>query len=249
MKIAIRLDDITEDMDWDRFSRFCHLLDSHEIRPLLGVVPDPHDPSLRKGPRRDDFWDILNRLHKEKGYLLSMHGCHHVYTTNQGGMFPLNKESEFAGVPYEVQRDLIRDGKEILHSHGIDVNLFMAPAHSYDLNTLRALYSCGFVGLTDGFGTRPYRYENLIFYPISYSRKRSLQKKNGITTFVVHCNTLTEQDFEEYDTILSSQDVVSYDEMFSYDVSGRSALGRGKEYVMASVKRALVQHGKKGTRK
>ncbi|MBO5623235.1 MAG: DUF2334 domain-containing protein, partial [Butyrivibrio sp.] len=40
MNITIRMDDITPDMDWDKFLRFKSLLDEHGIKPLIGVVPD-----------------------------------------------------------------------------------------------------------------------------------------------------------------------------------------------------------------
>ena len=47
MKIAVRLDDITPDMDWERFYRFKALLDKYQIRPLIGVVPDNRDENLK----------------------------------------------------------------------------------------------------------------------------------------------------------------------------------------------------------
>ena len=35
MKIAVRLDDITSDMDWKKFLAFKELLDNHQIKPLI----------------------------------------------------------------------------------------------------------------------------------------------------------------------------------------------------------------------
>ena len=40
MKIAVRLDDITPDMDWERFLAVKKLLDRYGIKPLIGVIPD-----------------------------------------------------------------------------------------------------------------------------------------------------------------------------------------------------------------
>lgn len=241
MRIAVRLDDITADMDWEKFSRFKKMLDRRHVRPLLGVVPDHHDPKLRIDEPREDFWEYLCHLRDDEGYTLCMHGCHHVYTTKKGGMLPLNRESEFAGVPYEEQRDLIRKGQEILKSHGIETTLFMAPAHSYDLNTLMALKSCGFTGLTDGFGNAPYLYDDLIFYPISYRKSDSLKKAYGVTTFVVHCNTLEGKDFHSWEEILDSQEMISWQEMMEQDAVRRGTFGRQKEYLMAAAKRFLVE--------
>ena len=46
MKIAIRLDDISYDMNWEKFLRFKRLLDNPGIKPLIGVIPDNGDPML-----------------------------------------------------------------------------------------------------------------------------------------------------------------------------------------------------------
>ncbi|WP_419041292.1 DUF2334 domain-containing protein, partial [Eisenbergiella tayi] len=39
MKIAIRMDDITPDMNWDNFLALKALFDKYHICPLIGVVP------------------------------------------------------------------------------------------------------------------------------------------------------------------------------------------------------------------
>ena len=43
MKIAVRLDDITPDMDWEGFLRFKALLDRYQVKPLIGVIPQNRD--------------------------------------------------------------------------------------------------------------------------------------------------------------------------------------------------------------
>ena len=50
MKIAIRMDDITPDMNWENFLRFKRLCDQHQIKPLIGVVPDNQDENLHFEP-------------------------------------------------------------------------------------------------------------------------------------------------------------------------------------------------------
>ena len=47
MKIAVRLDDITPDMDWQRFYAFKALLDKYQVKPLIGIVPDNRDENLK----------------------------------------------------------------------------------------------------------------------------------------------------------------------------------------------------------
>ena len=140
MRITVRLDDITPDMDWERFYRFKALLDKYQIKPLIGVVPDNRDENLRAKAQGapEDFWACIRQL-RDQGWQIAMHGFRHIYATKKGGLFPLNDFSEFAGLPFEEQRRMLLEGKRILEEGGIRTELFMAPAHSYDGNTIRAL--------------------------------------------------------------------------------------------------------------
>lgn len=244
MKIAVRLDDITPDMDWERFLKFKKLLDRYQVKPLIGVVPDNKDENLKgsdKG-KPEDFWAYLAEL-KKSGWTIAMHGYQHVYTTKEGGLFPLNDFSEFAGVSYEKQRRMLETGKAILREKGIETDLFMAPAHSYDQNTLRALKDAGFRALTDGFGSCPYQYKGLIFYPISFRISSTLQKKKGYSTMVVHAATNTEQDLERYEGYFQRKDVqwISYEEYLNIPAVKRGLSGRCREFLMAKGKQYLVR--------
>ena len=110
MKIAVRLDDITPDMDWQRFYAFKALLDKYQVKPLIGIVPDNRDENL-KGTGEgapEDFWAYVRQL-KEEGFSIALHGCHHIYTTGKGGIFPLNKYSEVGGAPYGKKKDMMAE--------------------------------------------------------------------------------------------------------------------------------------------
>ena len=104
-KIAVRMDDITPDMDWDSFSFFCGLFRETGIAPLLGIVPDNRDPKLHCESAREDFYEVMRAL-ADEGYVFAVHGLHHLYTTKRGGLFPLNRNSEFAGLPCDIQRKI-----------------------------------------------------------------------------------------------------------------------------------------------
>lgn len=244
MKIAVRLDDITPDMDWERFFRFKALLDRYQVKPLIGVVPDNRDPNLVKKPgpgtecqAPDDFWGYIKELERQ-GWVIAMHGCHHAYATDKGGMFPLNNFSEFAGLSFGRQRELLAEGKRILAQKGIETELFMAPAHSYDKNTLKALKETGFRGLTDGFGDRPYRFRGLDFYPISFMLSRTFQKKEGYSTMVVHTGTVSGEDLKRYESYFQREDVswMCFDEYLGIPKEKRGLSGWWKEFGMAKGK-------------
>lgn len=264
MRIAVRLDDITPDMDWERFFRFKALLDCYQVKPLIGVVPDNRDENLMKarppeaaGNRKDgkalpagggkekipeDFWAYVKEL-KKQGWVIAMHGLHHVYSTDKGGLFPLNNFSEFAGVPYERQKEMLMEGKRRLAEKGIDTDIFMAPAHSYDNHTLRALKEAGFTCLTDGFGSMPYYWKGLKFYPISFQLGSTLKKSQGYSTMVVHTDTVSEEDLKRYKGYLESKESqwISYREYLAQPGKKRGILGRWKEYILAKGKYFLVK--------
>ncbi len=261
MRIAVRLDDITPDMDWERFFKFKTLLDRYQVKPLIGVVPDNRDENLKKKddsskkqvkkagsfPAPDDFWAYVKEL-EACGWVVAMHGCYHVYTTDKGGLFPLNNFSELAGVSLERQREMLEEGTRILKEKGIETDIFMAPAHSYDVNTLKALKETGFEALTDGFGSMPYSFMGLKFYPISFRLESTLQKKQGFSTMVVHTDTLSDRDLERYENYFKNPKAewIDYKEYLSQPVKRRGFLGRGKEFLMAKGKFWLVRAGQMG---
>ena len=241
MKIAIRLDDITPDMDWEKFRRLEKLLDENHIAPLIGIVPDNQDENLKRNPVMPGF-EMQIRKWKAKNWVIAMHGWKHVYTTKRGGVFPLNNFSEFAGVPKEKQREMIYDGKVKLQKQGIFTDIFMAPAHSFDKNTLTILKEAGFKYITDGFGSEPYEWRGLTFLPIAFQRNKDIEKNEGYTTLVFHTNTMNEQDFLNFEKILQKhkKDFISYKEYLNVSVRKQTGSGRIKEYSMAMMKRLLV---------
>lgn len=240
MNITVRLDDITPDMDWERFYKFKALLDQYQVKPLIGVVPDNRDELLKGSePPMDPktFFGYIRQLQKE-GWTVAMHGYQHIYGTSKGGIFPLNHFSEFAGEPLEEQRKKIAAGRQILESYGVHTDIFMAPGHSYDQNTLTALKENGFSEMTDGFGDRPYLFHGMTFYPISFLLSRTLRKKNGYSTMVVHTGTVSDQDLDHYRVYFQKEGVqwISYEEYRKCPRAVRHFPGRIREYLLAVFK-------------
>ena len=245
MRICIRIDDVSPGLDRAKFSRFLAMAEKAGLTILLGVVPEARDPKLMIDPPAESFFGWVKEL-EGKGHVLSMHGVYHVYTTKAGGLFPLNRQSEFAGLSEERQRELLSEGKRILSSNGIDTDLFMAPAHSFDGATLKILRELGFTGLTDGFGKGPYLWRGLTFYPISENRQNCLRGGEGITTFVVHPNVMEESDFSFYEKLFSHElpgeyELVPYQAMLREPAVKAPAFAGTGIYLRALFKRTAVQ--------
>lgn len=240
MRIAVRLDDITPDMDWDKFYQFKEILDTYGIRPLIGVVPKNQDENLALNPWKEGFWDEIKTL-QNQGWIVAMHGVNHVYDSDKGGMFPLNDFSEFAGHSLEIQMEKIKRGKEILQEKGIETDFFMTPAHTYDENTLKALRANGFQKITDGFGEYPYQWMGLTFYPISFRMSDSLKKDGGYTTMVVHTNTIDDMDYYKNMFSKHREQFISYSEYMRILPEKRNLWDMKKEYFLAVLKHWLVK--------
>lgn len=193
MQCMIRMDDITPDMNWEKFDRIREIFDRYGICPLLGIVPDNQDAKLRIQEKKEDFWDIMLSLQK-KGWALAQHGTYHKYVTKDSGILGLKEASEFAGLSYEEQFSKLQEGKRILEENGIYSRIFMAPGHTYDKNTIRALGELGFDAVTDGLHYRPYYMEGILFIPCRLQEYRNIK---GIDTICLHSNIMSENEIKE----------------------------------------------------
>lgn len=189
----IRMDDITPDMDWDKFGRIKDIFEKYKIYPLLGVVPDNQDAKLKIQEGKNDFWDIIQEL-QGKGWKIAQHGTYHKYVTNDEGILGLKKSSEFAGLSYEEQYLKLSAGKKLLEEKGIFTDIFMAPGHTFDKNTLKALEELGFRVVTDGLYSLPYFRGRIMFVPC---RLQKLKNISGIDTVCLHSNLMTDAEIKE----------------------------------------------------
>jgi len=202
MKILIRLDDITPDMDMERFNRIRVILDKYNIKPLLGLVPDCRDENLHKFEADGDFWKLIDGL-MASGYKIAQHGTFHVYETDDSGILGINPFSEFAGLSYDAQYEKLKTGRDILLSHGIHTDIFMAPGHTFDKNTVRALKALGFSVITDGLYPECYDYEGIVCVPcrlISYDKINL--SASGLDTVCLHTNLMDEKAAEKFEDFL-----------------------------------------------
>lgn len=194
-EILIRFDDICPTMDWNQWNRAMELLEKHHVKPLIGVIPDCKDPDLTIDPPKKDFWEYLKNL-QSKGFAIAMHGYIHVYDTKVRGIVNETFHSEFAGHSYEEQYDKIKKGKEILLSHGIETDIFFAPAHSYDEITLKALSANGFKYVVDGKTSKPVERYGVVCIPCM-SGGIPKMKEEGFYIAVFHAHEWIRPDKAE----------------------------------------------------
>ena len=56
MKILLRFDDIAENMNWRLMDKCEELFDIYNIKPVMGVIPNNQDETLKSFPQKQNFW-------------------------------------------------------------------------------------------------------------------------------------------------------------------------------------------------
>ncbi|MFH1690019.1 MAG: DUF2334 domain-containing protein [Candidatus Eisenbacteria bacterium] len=190
----LRLDDVAPNMDWENFDRLRLAVEHLGVFPLAAVVPDNRDPFLLSyPPPPGNFWGEIREL-DERGWKIAMHGYQHLPNTLNGGTLGLNRQSEFAGLPFEDQLERVTSGRDALLDRRIRTNAFVAPWHSYDRDTERALLECGFEAMSDGFALYPYEANGLTHVPQLFAARARPPIPIGVWTICLHLNTMSRGD-------------------------------------------------------
>ena len=199
-KYIMRLDDAAERMDLEKWNQIEAILDKYGIKPLVGVIPDCKDPEMDKFQKDEHFWEKVHGW-INKDWEVAMHGYEHVYHTNSGGINPINKRSEFAGLPYEEQRQMISSGYKIMLEHGIAPKVFFAPSHTFDENTIEALRNESDIRyISDTISWNSYKKDDFYYVPQQSGQVRRLPFP--VVTFCYHPNSMKPDDFLRLESFL-----------------------------------------------
>jgi len=208
----LRFDDLCPTMSKERWERFLGIVTRHSLKPILAVVPDNQDPDLIIDDSDSQFWDHMRAL-EAAGATIAMHGYRHLCTSAGTPILPLHRNTEFAGIDVATQRKWIREGLAILRGHGLEPRIFVAPRHGFDQATLSAIAAEGLGYLSDGFATRPFTREKIVWIP--QQLWEPVHKSSGLWTICIHTNTATAALGEKLDNFLreSSGRLVSFDDV------------------------------------
>ena len=196
--LLIRMDDISENMNWALMDKCEKLFDKFKIKPLLGIIPINKDPELLKLPKNDRFWERVENW-KNKGWEITMHGCNHLYTqkSDKNDIFNYGGNSEFYGLDYSMQLNKIKTGLEEFKKRKIKVRSFFAPNHIYDSNTLKALKDSDIKIIIDGYGLFPYYENEILFIPQLFYKEIFLPF--GIQSTQMHINEWNDEAYKNFE--------------------------------------------------
>lgn len=155
VKYLVRFDDICDTMNWRIWEKLEKIFLENDIKPILAVVPDNRDKKLMADTPAPDFWERV-RFWQSKGWTIGLHGHQHLYTTNDAGLVGLNSRSEFAGIAMDEQDWKIKSGIDVFRKHQVVPEIWVAPGHSFDVNTVKALKNHGIDCISDGFFLSPH---------------------------------------------------------------------------------------------
>lgn len=192
VKYFFRLDDIAQNMDWNNFYLVAEIFKLHNVRPLIAVIPDVRDPKLTNYPVKENFWSAIKEL-SDNGWTIAQHGYQHLSVGN-GGILKIHKSGEFGGINLESQKVMIRAGRKIMEGKSIFPKAFVAPRHSFDENTIRALKQNSFNFISDGIALWPFKKWGIIWLPQILWRPR--KGMIGLVTVALHTNTMSVDDIK-----------------------------------------------------
>lgn len=215
-RYLIRIDDVCPTMNWSVWNQVESALVSRDIRPMLAVIPDNQDESLKRSSSKSAFWEYV-RVWQDRGWTIGLHGYQHTYVTRDPGIIGINNYSEFAGLPEDVQASKLRMAFEIFRQEGIRPEVWVAPAHSFDHTTLHLLRGMGLLRISDGFFLFPnLDSTGMLWIPQQIWRFRPMPL--GVWCICLHINDWGPRDILRFDRnlesyrrkIISVQDAITF---------------------------------------
>ncbi|HQG30899.1 MAG TPA: DUF2334 domain-containing protein [Deltaproteobacteria bacterium] len=201
-RYLFRFDDICPTMNWITWQEIESLLVQYGISPILSVVPDNRDRTLALMPPVPDFWDRVRRW-QDRGWSIALHGYQHTYVNRNRGMMGLTPQSEFAGLPREVQREKLLKGIEIFAREGIRPDCWVAPSHSFDGTTVDLLAEAGIHIISDGLWFWPHMDRRGMTWVPQQLWERVRTTPPGIWTVCYHPNEWSAHDIDRFREDLS----------------------------------------------
>ncbi len=142
------------------------------------------------------FWEQVRKW-QARGWTIGLHGYQHAYITRDRGIVGIQRRSEFAGLSAKVQEEKLRKAVEIFNHEGIVPEVWIAPGHSFDWNTLDALKKVGISAISDGFALAPHIDSPGMFW-IPQQLWKFRWRPFGVWTVCCHHNAWTEPDISQF---------------------------------------------------
>ncbi len=212
-KYIVRFDDACPTMDKNRWQRVENICNKYGIKPIVAVIPNNNDPKQMKDTFDEKFWNKV-RDWQDKGWHIALHGYDHVYISKNSGLVPFNNKSEFAGLSFEEQANKIKNGWKIFQDNKMKANIWVAPSHTFDENTLKALKEYTSIEIvSDGISLFPFKKYKFNWIPQQVWRFRKMPF--GVWTGCFHPNEMSEKEFNDLEIFIEKnhQNFINIDKL------------------------------------
>jgi len=135
----------------------------------------------------------------------------------------------------EAQIQKLTLGLEIFKKQNISVEVFFAPNHTFDQNTVKACKKLGFKSIIDGYGLRPYYKDEILFIPQLFYKLYTLPF--GIQTIQLHINYFSNDDYLNFEKFV----IKNHKKIISYEEACKTAKNRISDKVLRFLIRKTLQ--------
>jgi len=198
-RFLFRLDDASAHSDLSKWRAIEAIFQKYGIKPIVAVIPENKDAKLMYKEASPLFWQTVSGW-DQKGWDVAMHGYQHTFhnVSKKQSIIPYYDRSEFSGLGLEKQKDKIKKSLAIFRKNNIDPRVWVAPAHSFDSATLRAISDETNIRIiSDGISLFPFYRSGLYFIPQQlWSIKPKLF---GLWTICLHPDTMSIEKINELD--------------------------------------------------
>ena len=213
-KYIIRLDDACHQMPLEKWTIFENYFNKIGIKPIIGVIPMNKDPKMGSSFNKN-FWSYIKKL-ENNGWSIAMHGLNHLFqkTNPKDSFFNFGDKSEFVGKSLKDQQKILTKSLKIFEENKISPSLFMAPSHTFDSSTLKALELTTKINvITDGFSFRPFKINDFYFLPQQLWSVKKIPY--GFFTICIHPTSMTEIEIHKMigEIDLISESIISFEEI------------------------------------
>jgi len=246
----IRLDDACSSSDFSKWRAVEDVLDSLNIKPIVATIPDNQDPTLNYSNNdSSQLWNLV-RNWQDKGWSIAMHGYQHKFhhVDRNKLLFPFYDRSEFGGLDLDSQIAKLDASFKIFKHNKVEPSLWVAPAHSFDITTIKALKKVvPFRIISDGISMSPFTRDDFCFIP--QQLWKPVFKKYGVWTICLHPDTMSYEDIESLnfelnnkfycDRFVRVEDVCGFIDENKFINSLYSNYFWTKHYIKTSIKKYL----------
>lgn len=206
-KYLIRLDDASHFSNQEKWNKVEYILNRYNVKPLVAVIPNNMDNNLMYSTINKNFWNMIKEW-QIKGWEIAMHGYNHVYhkCNRYDLIFPFYNRSEFGGLTLNEQIKKLKNANQLFISNNIKPRLWVAPSHTFDLNTLEALKKATDIRIiSDGIAYSTFFENGFNFIPQQLWDFKN--KFYGTWTICLHPDTMTERELINLDLFLKNKSI------------------------------------------